>query len=37
MHYNKLEKFTKIIKKLTKYCEIFTNLREQIYKIYFNT
>jgi len=36
MHYNELERLTKTIKKLTKHCEIFTNLQEQIYKIYFN-
>ncbi len=34
IYYNKLKKFIKAIKKLTKHCEIATNLKEQIYKIY---
>ncbi len=36
MYYNKLEKLIRTIEKLTKHCEMFTNLREQIYKIYFD-
>ena len=36
MHYDELKKFTKIIEKLTKHCETFTNSRERVYKIYFD-
>jgi len=35
-HYNELKKRIKAIEKLTKHCETFTNLRKQIYKMYFN-
>jgi len=36
MYYNELKKFIRAIEKLTKHCETFTNLREQVYKIYFD-
>jgi len=36
MHYNKLEKLTRVIEKLIKHCETSINLQEQIYKIYFD-
>ncbi len=36
MHYDKLKKLTKIVEKLTKHCETFIYLREQVYKIYFD-
>ena len=36
MHYNKLKKFIRIFEKLIKHYKTFTNLRKQIYKMYFN-
>jgi len=35
-HYDKLKRLIKAIEKLKKHCETFTNLREQVYKMYFN-